>query len=397
MPRRQLLACLTATQALNASVIPIGSIVGSLTAVSLAHGNQRYAGTPFFISLSTAALATFFAGRQVRRWGYRPLLLGACALGMLGYALAGFAAFHGKLGLFLLAYAMTGPALGLLGFSRYAAAEVSEPEQKARAMGIVVWGSTVGAIVGPWLATASGALFLRWGWSEVLGPWAMGFNLYAMAAMNLLLFLRFETAKSAAGPSAAQAGKPARHVLALLRNPRIAAAMLAGVAAQVAMIFIMAITPLHMRQCHYSMTSISWVLSSHFVGMYGLSFVSGFLADKVGRAASIAIGAFTLIVSCLLAPHADGVPSLMLALFLLGWGWSLCFLGASATMTDGLDAAERGRVQGVNESLINFSSSLTSLSSGLAFASQGYTGMAIIGLGVSALPFAPWLVKRWGR
>jgi predicted MFS family arabinose efflux permease len=405
MPRRKLILSLTATQAFNASVIPIGSIVGSLTAVSLAQGNQRYAGAPFFISLSMAAIATFFAGPQIRRWGYRRLLLIACALGMLGYLLAGYAALNQSLPLFLLAYGMTGPAMGLLGFSRYAAAEISEPSQKARAMGTVVLGSTIGAILGPWLATASGSLFIYLGWPEVLGPWAMGFSLYTLAGMNVLLFLHLKTAvltQSKTNTDADQktkavqneVTKPARTVFSLLRQPRIATAMLAGVAAQIAMIFIMAITPLHMRQCHYSMTSISWVLSSHFVGMYGLSFVSGFLADKIGRPASIALGAITLIIACLLAPHAHSVPTLMLALFLLGWGWSLCFLGASATMTDGLEANERGRVQGVNEALINLASSFSALSSGLAFATHGYAGMAIIGLIVSALPLAPWLARQ---
>lgn len=61
-------------------------------------------------------------------------------------------------------------------------------------------------------------------------------------------------------------------------------------------------------------------------------------------------------------------------------------MGVSATMLDGLSGKERGGLQGINEALLNLSSSFASLLSGLAFAAFGYSGMAAIGLFISLLP-----------
>lgn len=400
------LLVLAIAQALNASAMPIGFIAGSLTAVSLAGGNERFAGMPAFISLMAASVCTFYAGKRVAFLGYRRILQIAGLLGVMGFALAAYAATHRHLVGLLLAYAMTGPALGLFGFARFAAAEGVAENQKARAMGKVVLGSTVGAILGPWLITLGETLFAGVGLNPALGPWVLGCLLYALATANITWFLptavQAGQAAQAGQNKAAKAGQTAktvqatqahaatpsleRDVMDLLRNPRIALALLAGVAAQAAMVFIMAITPLHMRHCHQSTQDISWVLSAHFLGMFAMSFISGWLADIFGRPKAMALGSLILLASCVLAPFASTVPLLMLALFLLGWGWSLCFMGVSATMLDGLSAGERGRLQGVNEALLNFSSSLASLLSGVAFAAFGYTGMAAVGFGISLLP-----------
>jgi MFS family permease len=402
------LLVLAIAQALNASAMPIGFIAGSLTAVSLAGGNERFAGMPAFISLMAASVCTFYAGKRVAFLGYRRILQIAGLLGVMGFALAAYAATHGHLVGLLLAYAMTGPALGLFGFARFAAAEGVDENQKARAMGKVVLGSTVGAILGPWLITLGESLFAGVGLNPALGPWVLGCLLYALATANITWFLPATVQAAQAGQTQARkaeqtaktvrAGTPTpsleRDVMALLRDPRIALALLAGVAAQAAMVFIMAITPLHMRHCHQSTQDISWVLSAHFLGMFAMSFISGWLADIFGRPKAMALGSLILLASCVLAPFAGTVPLLMLALFLLGWGWSLCFMGVSATMLDGLSAVERGRLQGVNEALLNFSSSLASLLSGVAFAAFGYAGMAAIGFGISLLPLFSF-VHQW--
>jgi len=392
MPNRRLLLCLGTTQALNASAMPISFIAGSLAAVSIAGNNGRFAGAPLFISLTTAAVITFFLGKKLGHWGYRVSLLSACLLGMAGNAMAAWGAWQNSLPVFLLAFAGNGAAFGLTSFARYAAAEISEPEFKGRAIGLVVLGSTLGAIAGPWLVSLGGQ------WAEALhapkaiGPWVVAILIYALAWLNLFLFLKpdIRSGKPARGP----AGPNPHSAWKIIRKPEIALTLLAGMSAQGAMAFIMSITPLHMHACHYPMTSISWVLSSHFLGMFGLSVLSGWLADKMGKKTSIAMGSVVLILSCWLAPRADSLLPLMLALFLLGWGWNLCFLGVSATLAATVTDEFRSRVQGVQESLINAASSLSSLMSGLAFATLGYGAMSAVGFALSVLPALVWLRDR---
>ena len=52
--------------------------------------------------------------------------------------------------------------------ARYAAADIMRPGQRGRAMGLIVWGSTVGSIVGPNLmepAVQAGALLGLSSWA----------------------------------------------------------------------------------------------------------------------------------------------------------------------------------------------------------------------------------------
>jgi MFS family permease len=169
--------------------------------------------------------------------------------------------------------------------------------------------------------------------------------------------------------------------------------MVSMVSAQAAMVLVMAITPLHMHHHHHPMGTISAVITAHFLGMYGLSVLSGWLADRLGRMRAVGLGGVVLAVSCVLAPLSRTTPMLMAALFLLGLGWSFCFLGGSSALAEGLAEGERGRIQGFTEALVSLSSGVASLSSGLLFAAFGFTTMTLVGLGVSALPLVCFLAS----
>jgi MFS family permease len=166
------------------------------------------------------------------------------------------------------------------------------------------------------------------------------------------------------------------------------------IAAQVAMVLVMAITPLHMHSHHHPMATISAVITAHFLGMYGLSPLSGWLADRLGRMPAVGVGGVVLCASCVLAPRSSTTPILMIALFLLGLGWSFCFLGGSSALSEGLAEGERGKVQGLTEALVSLASGIASLSSGVLFAGFGFARMTVVGLVVSALPLLFFALAR---
>ena len=154
---------------------------------------------------------------------------------------------------------------------------------------------------------------------------------------------------------------PGKSLLALLGERRILLPIGSMVAAQVAMVLVMAITPLHMHSHHHPMGTISTVITAHFVGMYGLSVLSGWLADRMGRMRTVGLGGVVLAASCILAPISRGTGLLMAALFLLGLGWSFCFLGGSSALSEGLAETQRGKIQGFTEALVSLSAGFASL------------------------------------
>ncbi|MGH2523532.1 MAG: MFS transporter, partial [Anaerolineales bacterium] len=144
----------------------------------------------------------------------------------------------------------------------------------------------------------------------------------------------------------------------------------------------------HMTDHGHALGDVSFVISAHTLGMFGLSVVSGRLADNFGRAPTIMAGAGLLVVACLLAPLSLNTGLIALALFLLGLGWNFCYVAGAALLTDTLTPAERGRMQGSNDFLVGMVSAVGNLGSGVVFAGLGYASMSWVSLVVTLVPLA---------
>ena len=133
---------------------------------------------------------------------------------------------------------------------------------------------------------------------------------------------------------------------------------------------------------------------AHTLGMYGLSFLTGTIADRYGRNTVIAVGALVLILGCVVAPLSTDVLPLAIGLFLVGVGWNMCYIGGSSLLADNLAPNERGRYQGAVELTVNVASAAGSLSSGFILAGLGFTILCVI---ASVLTCAPLLVLMFRR
>jgi MFS family permease len=160
------------------------------------------------------------------------------------------------------------------------------------------------------------------------------------------------------------------------------------VVGQLVMVMIMSITGLHMTDHGHPLNDVSIVIMAHTLGMFGLSLISGRLADNFGRPRTIAIGAGLLIAACLLAPLSQNTAILSVALFLLGLGWNFCAVAGAALLTDTLTLGERARMQGSNDLVVNFVSAAGSLQSGALLAWVGFTNLSWLSLAVSLIPLA---------
>jgi predicted MFS family arabinose efflux permease len=278
------------------------------------------------------------------------------------------------------------------------AAEVHAPPERARAIGRVVTGGTVGAIVGPLLVGPSAGLAARLGLTDLSGPYAASATLFALAATLIALRLRpepRELAREVAALHAPSGEEPAaRSRAALLRDPQVVSAMLSLVAAQAVMVMVMVITSLHMTNHDHALSSVSFVIALHVVGMYAFSLGSGRIADRWGRPATVALGAVVLVFACAMAPFSPRVFPLAGALFALGLGWNLCYVGGSAWLADRLTTAERASIQGATDTMVGLAAAFASLGSGVVFAAVGYAVMGIVGAVVALLPLSLGLAAR---
>jgi MFS family permease len=157
-------------------------------------------------------------------------------------------------------------------------------------------------------------------------------------------------------------------------------AAISMVAAQACMVMVMAITPVHLHDGGHGYGVVGTVMSGHFVGMFALAPLVGAIAGRVTTAQAIRIGLMTLGVGSLFAallPVEHGAV-LSLPLLLIGLGWCMCFVSASA----GIATAVTGpRAQGRIDALVWLGAATASVLSGLVIAEVGYAAVAFTSMG----------------
>ncbi|MEP7191103.1 MAG: MFS transporter, partial [Roseiflexaceae bacterium] len=254
--------------------------------------------------------------------------------------------------------------------------------------------STIGAIAGPALVAPTGALAVGFSAPALAGPWFASAFLFLLGFILIGIFLRpdpsdlarlFAPAVPAGEPVITRPMRPWR---AILSQPATQVAILAMVVGQLVMVMVMAMTSLYMTHNGHGLGDVSIVIMAHTLGMYGLSIFNGTLIERMGHKAAIGAGAALLIAGSLLAPVSLMTAWLALALFLVGLGWNLCYIAGSSLLSNALAPAERSRVQGTNELVINLSSAVSSLGSGAILAYAGFAALGMIGAVLALVPLA---------
>jgi MFS family permease len=389
---RRIIWTLFLTQSLGSAALIANATVNPIVGAELS-GSDALSGLPGTLLLLGAASAAQPAGRLMQRVGRRWGLTLGFFIGLAGMVVGGLAIVGGNFLLFLLGLLLIGGARGAVDQSRYAAADAQLPERRARAISTVVFAGTIGAVVGPKLVGPAGNLLSSFGVTPLAGPMWSGAILFGVAGLLITLLLRpdprdMARAIAAAQPDTQQSSGPARSIREILRLPSAQLALAAMVCGQVVMVLIMTVTSLHMHHHEHSLGDVGTVITAHTLGMYGLSVVTGPLADRFGRPLTIALGALLLIAGSLIAPLSLMTGWLALALFLVGLGWNLCYIAGSSLLADILAPAERGNVQGASELAVNLASACSSLSSGFILAALGYSALGTAGAALALLPLA---------
>jgi MFS family permease len=397
--RRRTVATLVAGVALGSTGHIAAVTVATIVATQLAGGTTAWSGAPgATVVLGAAAGAVGLSAVMVRRGRRSGLALGY-AVSVFGALMATVAVVVSSLPLLLVGTVLIGFGNASNQLSRYTAADLVAPDRRASAISVVVWGATIGAVVGPNLVAPAGKIALAIGLPELAGPYLVPIVFVGAAALLSFALLRpdpYELADASARHDDGSRGSTAVSVASVLARPNVPVAMVALVAGQFVMVLIMTMTPLHMAAHHHDLTAVGVVISGHTFGMFGLSPISGRLTDRYGSVPVILAGLATVAGASLLAAVAppEGGTWLFIALFLLGYGWNLGYVAGSALLTTGLSLAERTRVQGLTDGLIWSSAAVASLGSGVVLAYAGYAILGLMGAGLVVVPMLLVAARR---
>ncbi|GDX22995.1 tetracycline resistance protein [Actinomycetes bacterium] len=349
---------LASAQVLNGLGVAGTVAAGSLLVSSITDSETLAGLAQTFSVLGAAALALPLA-KLTARGGRRLALSVGLLSGVIGSCFAILGGAERNIYFMLLGAFLVGSASAAGYQARFAAIDLATKESRAKQLSFVVWGSTVGAVVGPNLMDPAGGLAEKFGLPRLVGPYMISAVTLALATLVIQLFLRpdpFLTAQKDLEVVAGLHRKNTREALAHIRSNSAALFAISAIAiGHIAMVSVMVMTPVHMKHVDVTLKIIGLVISVHVLGMYAFSPIIGSLSDKIGRVQIIQIGVVLLIVSTIVAgtAAADDAVQLGIGLLLLGLGWSCTLIAGSALLSESVDVEMKPASQGASDLVMN--------------------------------------------
>jgi MFS family permease len=397
--QRRTLRLLFVTQIISGVGVAIGATVGALLAADIA--GVGVSGVAQSAIVVGAALFALPATAIVDRHGRRPSLAAAYIVAAVGSLIVVTAAVRGSIPLLFLGFFLFGGATAASLQARYAAVDLAPAALRGRHLSLIVWATTLGAVIGPSLAPLAGASLERYGVPTLAGPFFFSALLFGLATLLLLLLLRPDPAVVARGASG-NPSPPASDVRragmrAALRAVVSHASARLGVSAMaignLVMIGVMAMTPVHIRgaghDAAHTLRVVGVVLSFHIAGMFAFSPVFGWLTDRLGRRPVIFAGIALLLTACALAGGAGHHPArLASGLMMLGLGWSATMVAGSTLLSESVSVELRASAQGLSDLAMGLAGASAGAISGMIVHAWGYPTLTLL----AALATAPLIV-----
>lgn len=410
--QRHTVRVLAGAQVLSGVGVGAGIAAGSLLVAEIT-GSEGLAGLAQTAGVVGAAVAAGPLAWLSARSGRRVGLVTGLWIAAAGAAIVVGAAVVEVLPLVLLGTFAVGIASAVGLQARYAAGDLAAPQHVARDLAMVVWATTVGAVLGPNLMEPASRLADALGLPPLSGPYLLTAAAVTLAALLITGGLRpdpllvsrarahAEAEESGADPPPPHAGlvaELAHGIRVVRRSPGASLAVASIAVGHVVMVMVMVMTPVHMQHVDVTLQVVGLVISVHILGMFAFSPLVGWMADRWGSVPVIAAGVAIQALACLLAGTAagDAVVQLGIGLFLLGLGWSATLVGGSALLTVSVPEESRPAAQGVGDTLMNVAAAVGGAMAGGIVAWASYGWLAAVAA-LCLVPLAVALVIRRGQ
>ncbi len=288
--------------------------------------------------------------------------------------------------------------------ARFAATDLATPANKARSLSLVVWMSTIGMVLGPNLGAPGELVSRHTGLTPYASAFAIAVVFSTAAALLILVFLRpdpmlvsrqLEATERTTSPARAR-GALKVIFAEMRRNPSVRLAVVAIIVAQVVMVSIMTMTPVHVVHQGGSVTLVGITISLHVVGMYALAPVVGWLTDRLGNRFTIAVGVLILLASLAIGMiWPENMTGVVAALILLGLGWSFVNVSGSALFSRAVPSHARASAQGGVDALSNLFGATAAFASGPLMALTSFSMLSLAGV-VFLIPLVALLLRPLG-
>lgn len=418
--QRRSVRSLAIAQIVGSIGVGVSPSVGVLLAEQVT-ASEVWAGLARTGSTLGAALAGVPLATLAMRRGRRTALSLGWSIAAVGAALLIAAAQWQSIPALVVGLVLTGAGTAAQLQARFAATDLAEPAHKGRALATVVWVGSIGSILGPNLGAPGEWLAGHLGLAPLAGAFVFAALAMAVAGVSVLALLRPDPlltalrlssapqsafgrdladdvtdgvaapAKGAAeltnatvAAGVAASVRPVRFptiqvAIPLLRDSRATrTAFTAIISAQVVMVAIMTMTPVHLAAHGGSLTVVGVTISLHIVGMYGLAPLAGTVADRAGAPTGITVGLALFAGSFAVAVVGVGSAVVVtVSLVLLGLGWSFMGVAGASWLSSAVPAETRPAMQGFADTSSNVAAAIGAFLSGPLMSIVGFGGLSI--------------------
>ena len=268
---------------------------------------------------------------------------------------------------------------------RFAAAELSAPAFREKAISLVLAGGLVGAVLGPNLASRTRTLFDV----PFVGAY-VSLAAVALVSMAVMAFVRFPPV-----PSKAASADPGRPLSVIMRQPVFIVATAGAALGYGVMNLLMAATPLAMQVCGFPFEDAALVLEWHVIGMFAPGFFTGHLIKRFGVLTIMGTGVALNVLCVAIALSGVELHQFLIALFLLGVGWNFLFTASTTLSLQSYRPEEKDRAQAAINFCVFATMALTSFASGALVTTQGWQWLNVGSLLPLALTAAALIWLAW--
>ncbi len=369
-----------------------GTVAAGSLLVTAITDSEALAGVAQTFSVLGAAFMALPLANFTRRGGRRLALSSGYLIGAIGAAFAVLGGTTKLVPLMFLGTFMIGAASASGYQARYAAVDLADNESRASSLSMVVWASTVGAVLGPNLMEPFGKVAEVFNLPPLTGP-------FLLASVSLLIgssviwfrlipdpYLTSLAGSEEVSPTT-PVKIPTKETLTHINtNSNSLLGLLAIAIGHITMVSIMVMTPVHMKHVDVSLQIIGLVISVHVAGMYAFSPLVGKLSDKLGRPRVIVIAGLVLVASAVIygTAAANNSVQLGIGLFLLGLGWSGTLVAGSTLLSETVSDHYRAAAQGVSDLVMNLAGAVGGALAGVVIATLSYGWLC----GLSVVPVA---------
>jgi MFS family permease len=396
--QRRTLRVLVAGQVF-AAIGGAGAAAGTLLAYEIS-GSAALASLPLAFIVAGSAASVIPISALSRRAGRRAGLSVALATATVGAAAVVVAGAADSFLLLCAASVVFGVGNTAVLLARYAAADLSEPAERGRAIGRVVFATTFGGVAGPNLLAPAGDVATAVGLPRLTGLFLFAGVAFAVGGLILFAFLRPDPLQMAIAfePKREKAAGLERVPLRVLLAPVAATTGLATiVTANFVMVAVMTMAPLHMQQHGHSLEFVGLVVSLHVAGMFAPSPITGYLTDRVGSPPVAALcGLLLMIAGILSAIGGHSSTGFAIGLVLLGVGWNAGLIAGSTLLASAVPARQRPRAEGVGDLCMGVAAATATAIAGPVVGAAGYATLALAGA-VAAATLGPFLLATIRR